>query len=118
MIIAKQNLKKLNICIEYLEKIFEKKIIIDNHHKIDLPGVYIIHDSNFNIIYVGESKNIYKRLSNKKHIFNESNYQVVSLIIHNDNFRWSAETILIASLRPFKNKINFLYGSVRKRGKN
>jgi hypothetical protein len=114
--------KKLPEEITMLNKIIPAEMILFDY-RIDSPGVYIIADSNNNILYIGEAKNIYKRLSRKDHpIYNKKiskfrldDYQVFSIIYHNDSLRWRAETFLIAAMDPIYNDIKYLYGCTKKR---
>lgn len=85
------------------------------------PGVYIVRDENYNILYVGESVNIKKRLKSKKHPIRQiENFvfdrkKVISVVYDNDQDRWRAETILIGALAPLHNKVKYLHGMKAKR---
>jgi excinuclease UvrABC nuclease subunit len=88
-----------------------------------MPGVYIVLDANYNTLYVGEAKNIYKRLKSKAHpvkkyIPNLKECNFICLVYSLDELRYRAETILIASLKPVYNDVKYLHGKVSKRGRS
>lgn len=114
-------MKKLPDEIIMLNKIIPAEIILFDY-RIDSPGVYVIADLNNNILYVGEAKNIYKRLQRKDHPINKKipgfkfeNHSIFCLIYHDDQKRWRAETFLIAATNPIYNDIKYLYGCTKKR---
>ena len=97
----------------------ERNII--RHYKTDTAGVYIICDELYNVLYIGEAKNIIRRLKIKKHPFKKKRPDldidkliVTCLLIDHTRRRHRAETILIGALNPIYNTIKVLHGKTRK----
>lgn len=111
---------ELNIIMQALEKL-GYPMIIKPGYKADNPGVYIVADKNWNILYIGEAKNIYTRLRKSDHTlkkkiknFKFEDYNIISVVLYLDNFRFEVESILIAALRPMYNEVKYLHGCVKK----
>ena len=111
---------QLKLMLETIEKL-GYEIILKQHHKIDCPGVYIVCDRAWNVLYIGEAKNIYNRLSKTDHPlkkkiknFKFEDYNTLCLIFHLDSFRWEVESGLISFLRPVYNDIRYLHGCKKK----
>jgi predicted GIY-YIG superfamily endonuclease len=96
------------IRIENASAISEFGYLVTNHtlYESDLAGVYILHNENNKIIYVGQSKNMRQRLlSHCKNENKDWKYAYIIPINHNDH-RLYTESILIRYLNPLNNKTN------------
>lgn len=119
-IIASDNEAEVFRCIAFVNVTFNQYNVF-RHYKIDMPGVYIVVDKLFNVLYVGEAVNIQKRLKRPTHpvkkipFFKFEDHTVISIIIPNSKERYLTETILIAALRPKYNTVKYLHGKVPKR---
>lgn len=78
--------------------------IKNNNINLHIPGVYIIRDKNNNILYVGESGNVYNRIHIKHKMFNilyvSEMYNIIVIPIDNEIVRCQCETLLLLNTKP------------------
>jgi hypothetical protein len=72
-----------------------------NNNKIQ--GVYLLFDSEENLIYVGQSNNIYNRLISHSKNINKNWVFSYIIPIENKEHRLFTEAIMIKSLKPLNN---------------
>jgi hypothetical protein len=114
------NEAELHRCLAFTSNRLNERSVI-HHYKTDTAGVYIICDRLFNVLYIGEAKNIIRRLKIKKHPFRKKRpdldideLNIICLLINHTKRRHRAETILIGALNPIYNTIKVLHGKTRK----
>lgn len=122
-----RRLKSSNNEAEVMRCIAFVNVTFDNYEVfrdwlIDMPGVYIILDKLYNVLYIGEALNIKKRLKKPTHPvkkkisdFQFEDYEIITLPIHDRVQRYCTETVLIAALQPRYNQVRYLHGKKAKR---
>lgn len=90
-------------------------------HRVKKSGVYVVTDSNYNVLYIGEAVNIYQRITKKSHPlqkkmpdFRFDDLNFFCLLYTNKDDRTRAETILVGALNPVYNSVKVLHGKVKK----
>lgn len=122
-VLASDNEAELFRCLSFVNVTFDKYNLVMSY-KVEMPGVYIVADSNYNVLYIGQAVNIYKRLKQPTHPvkkkitgFSFDHFKFLSLVISEDDLRYRAETVLIGALAPIYNSVKYLNGKVSARRK-
>ena len=122
-VLVSDNEAELFRCLSFVNVTFNKYNLFMSY-KVDMPGVYIVTDANYNVLYIGEALNIYKRLKKPTHPikkkipgFGFDRFKFICLVISENELRYRAETVLIGALAPVYNTVKYLHGKVSARRK-
>ena len=119
---ARTNKDNVIYCVDFVTDMLPNVTVLYGLiPKGEYGGTYIIHDDNWNVLYIGESSDIRKRLKSKKHPMNKlegfklTRDNSVCLIYVDEKERYRAETMLIGALAPYHNRVKYLHGKTMKR---